>query len=366
MVSKPVAPPWNDSSKNFVRALALSGERFDYHVLTPRGQPLPGPRIRSEPVYGGRGRFTPALQQNLRALRRLLQRDHCALAHFFFAPNPRATRAIQFGLRVRPRRTVQTDCSIPESFRQPTRLLFADTVVVLSRHTHRCFAAAGVATNRLRHIPPGIDVPPLPSPNRCRAVRRRYGLSPDGLVALYAGDYQFSRAAETVARAVPRMKDVEIVFACRIKQPASRDEQRRIDAMLRSAGVRGRVRMIDEVDDMLALIGACDLALLPAESLYAKMDLPLVMLEAMALQLPIVVADVPPLDELLVDELGAAVPAQQPEALARAVGDLQRGRQARRRMGERAREAVKQHFSIARVSRAYEQLYGELIERGIR
>ncbi len=36
-VSKPVAPPWNDSNKNLVRDLARGMTRYRPHVMVPRG-----------------------------------------------------------------------------------------------------------------------------------------------------------------------------------------------------------------------------------------------------------------------------------------------------------------------------------------
>ena len=53
MVSKPVAPPWNDSSKNLVKDLAQAGRGFSYRVLTPKGYQLAGFNVTSGVVSGG-------------------------------------------------------------------------------------------------------------------------------------------------------------------------------------------------------------------------------------------------------------------------------------------------------------------------
>ena len=364
MVSKPISPPWTDSSKNLVRDLVLHGERFQYRVLTTRGQRLGGAQVTSEPIYNDAGRYTPALVQNIRVMGRLLARDTTALTHFFFAPNPRTCQAARLSLRLRPRKTLQTVCSIPLSFEQPEQLLFADRVVVLSRHTRDQFIAQGVLPRRLVRIPPGIRLPAFPSSERRLAAKRNLGLPEDRPVIIFPGDLQFSRAARTVAQAVPLMRDLSpmVIFACRPKQEASLLEERRLRSELAHAGVASLVRHLGEVPDMLELLRACDLCLLPAESLYAKMDYPLVLLEALALGVPMVVADVPPLSELLDDPVGLAVPPGQPAALAQACRTLlESSPEARDALIHRCREVACQRHDIAAVSRRHEQMYQDLL-----
>jgi glycosyltransferase involved in cell wall biosynthesis len=365
MISKPIAPPWNDSSKNLVRDLATAGHHFEYQVLTPRHYRLDASGVESDPVYSPAGSaFTPPLVQNLRVLRRLLRRDRSAVTHFFYAPNPKTSTAARLALLLRPRRTVQTVCSAPRSFSRSAPLLFADRVVVLSRDTRRRFEAAGVAPERLVVIPPGIRLPDLPVEDARAAARSRFGLPRHRPVIIYPGDYQFSDAAWTFARAVLQLRDLDatFVFACRIKQPASLEVERRVRALLADGGALQRVLMLREVDDMQALLTACDLCALPAESLYAKMDLPLVVIEAMALGVPPLLADRAPLSELAHPGAAVTVPPQDPDALAAAIRELV-GTDRLRSLGEAARRAAREHYGIETVSRRHEDLYQQMIGR---
>jgi glycosyltransferase involved in cell wall biosynthesis len=364
LVSKPVVPPWNDSSKNLVKDLALAGARYRYRVLTTPSYRLGSPHVIEEPIYRQAGSFSPGVEQNLRVLWRLLRRDDAALTHFFFAPNVRAAAAVRVALAVRRRRTVQTVCSTPVSFASPRRILFADHVVVLSRHTERRFVHAGFDPRRLTFIPPGIAIPPLPTADERRAARVRHGLPTEGLVVIYPGDYQFSRAADTFARALLPLADLPVtfVFACRIKGALSLDEEGRVRSLIAAAGLAGRVRMVRAVSDMLGLLAACDLCALPAEELYAKMDLPLVLLEALALGLPLVVADRPPLAEVLGGDVGVAVPPCAPDALAAALRALLVDEPRRRQLAQNARAAACARYAITEVARRHEDLYQQLIE----
>jgi glycosyltransferase involved in cell wall biosynthesis len=364
LVSKPVVPPWNDSSKNLVKDLALAGARYRYRVLTTPGFQFGSPHVTEEPIYRQAGSFSPGVEQNLRVLLRLLRHDDTAVTHFFFAPNARAAAAARAALALRRRRTIQTVCSTPASFESPERVLFAEHVVVLSRHTQRRFTEVGFDPRRLTFIPPGITIPPLPTAAERRAARIRHGLPTEGLVVIYPGDYQFSSAADTFARALPLLADLPVtfVFACRIKGAASIDAEGRVRSMIADANLVGRVRMMRAVSDMLGLLAACDLCALPAEQLYAKMDLPLVLLEALALGVPLVLADRPPLCEVLDGDVGVAVPPLAPEALAAALRALLVDEPRRRQLAQNARAAACARYAITEVARRHEDLYQQLIE----
>ncbi|MCK5798784.1 MAG: glycosyltransferase family 4 protein [Deltaproteobacteria bacterium] len=363
LVSKPIAPPWNDSSKNLVKDLAHAGERYRYTLLGIKDSTwTPRPPVDIESIFSRGSRFSPALRQNARTFRRILRDDGTALTHFFFAPNPKAAFAARVALRLRPRRSVQTVCSIPASFEHADRLLFAEKVIVLSHATRTRFIAAGIAEDRLVHIPPGIVLPPLPSAPERRATRRRLGIPEKARVVIFPGDYQFSRAAQTFARAISRLRDPNFffVFACRIKQPASRQIEARIDADLRTAGIRHQTLMLNDVPNMIDLLGTCDACALPAESLYAKMDLPLVLIEALALNLPIIVADVAPLTEFLdqTSGIGGASPPGDAAALAASIQkELERGRRSA------SRRVAEERYEISSVARRVEALYDELLAR---
>ena len=363
MISKPVGPPWNDSGKNIVRDVARYGERYTYHVMTTRGAEPLGPRCVPEPIYGSAGEYTPGLSQNLRVLLRLLRPDSSAIHHYFFAPNPRTSTVARLVTAIRGRPVVQTVSSSPATYAGVDRLCFGDRVVALSAFNRRKLEEAGV--RGVVHVPPGIPVPALRGADARTQARQRWELPTDRPVVLFAGDYQFSSAATVLADAIPRVlagRAAHFVYACRIKQEASRAIEEQVRATIRAAGVASSVTFLNEVDDMEALIAAADLSVMPSESLYAKMDLPLVLLECLAQQVPLVVADVEPLVEVLAGrtDWGAAVPPQDPEALAATLGALLDSPDGLRAMGEAGRRAVIERWSAEAMAAAYEDIYDEV------
>lgn len=361
-VSKPLGPPWNDSSKNLVRDLALGLARYDAVAFGRRRDAGALGRARIEPLHPDtRGAFSPGLRENGRVLLRLLAGARADAWHFFFAPNPKTSSVARLASRVRRARTVQTVCSVPGDGADLERVLFGERVVVLSRHTERRFLDAGVARERLVRIPPAV--PPLDPPSdRDKArLRAALGIAPEAPLVLYPGDLEFGDAAKLVLDAHAALPaGVELALACRPKTPAARAKEAELRARSRELGTLERVRFVGETSEILTLVAAADVVALPSTVAYAKMDYPLVLLEAMALERPVVVAAGTPAAELAESGGARAVPANA-EALGAELAHLLADASARRTLGAAARALARADFSRERMAAAYELLYDGLL-----
>jgi phosphatidylinositol alpha-1,6-mannosyltransferase len=362
IVSKPIEPPWNDSSKNLVRDLLLGLRAYEAVAFGRRGGPTEFGRGTIEPIHPpGHGNFAPGVSEQARVLRRLLFGRRAALWHFFFAPNPRTSKVARILAAARRMPTVQTVCSVPKNGTNLDEVLFGDRVVVLSRHTERWFLSAGISPARLRRIAPAVpELTPLTREAMLR-VRAELGLSTNLCLLLYPGDLEFGSGASLMIEAHAKLPEhVELVLACRAKTPKAVAIREQLEARARELGTASRVQFLGETPRILDLLGAADVVALPSEVAYAKMDYPLVLLEAMALAKPVVVCSGTPAAELA--EGGASVevlPALEP--LVQALEQLVNDGSARAELGVRARAATEERFGRGRMAQAYEALYGELV-----
>ncbi|MFW6050521.1 MAG: glycosyltransferase family 4 protein [Myxococcota bacterium] len=363
-ISKPVAPPWNDSSKNLVRDLVTHLVRYEPRVLGRRDENgFRPPRGAVEPVYPpAGGGFAPGLRDNARVLRRLLSGPPADLWHFFFAPNPRSARAGRMAARFRRVPTVQTVCSAPRLDLSAAEVLFADRTVVLSRHTEARLLREGARPESLRRIPPALEPLAPPDASTRRRARTDLGLPAEVPLVVYPGDLEFGGGAERVleAMAVPALRGAHLAMACRAKTDAAQRAETVIRERARELGIGDRVWWLGETAHIHALLGTADVVALPSVDLFAKMDYPLVLLEAMSLERPVVVARATPAEELA--EGGAAVAvAPEPELVAHTLAQLLDDDTERHRIGRAARESVTRRFDPTKVAAAYEELYDELL-----
>ncbi|MFO0663455.1 MAG: glycosyltransferase [Polyangiaceae bacterium] len=356
-------PPWNDGSKNLVRDVASHLARVSPIVLTDGSETSLPSSVRRDDVYVTSGAFTPALEANARVFGRLVLGERAAAWHFVFAPNPASSYAARAARTMGRMRgpVFQTIASAPKSFEGVSKLLFGDVLIALSEHTKSRLLAAG-AKKRIVVVPPCAALPAAArgiARGSARTVARQaLGLSETDVVALYPGDYEVSTGARTVASAAAALvrEGVRVVFACRAKTMragAARKEVEGLHADASANSAKGMAPLhVGEVKDMWQWIAAADVVLFPVDELYGKVDLPLVLLEALALGKPVVVADGGPLPEL-----GACtvVPPRDSEALARAALALLR-------TPPKAEDLVahyENHFSPAVVAGKYDALYEE-------
>ncbi len=370
-VSKPIVPPYRDGTKCLVRDVASSVRRVDPIVMSSADAPVieraSGGHVAVAAAYAGDGAYAPKLSDNLRAALWLALRSRADLWHFVFAPNPRSSAAGRFLSRMRRVPVLQTIASPPRQFAEVRRLVFGDLIVAQSAWTkQRLLDAAsteGVALPRVEVIPPPVPELAERGPEQQREVRERLALPDDAPIFVYPGDLEVSAGAETVAKAVDslvaELPGAVVVFAYRPKTAAAHGARRALEARL-----PGRhVRFSHELPDVLSLVAASRAVLFPVDDLWGKVDLPIVLLEAMSLGVPVIALDRGPLSELAgVRHLSTL----SPEELTRAAVELERDAGVRDGVIAAQRRTIAERHRAEVVAAAYEQLYLDLLKgRGV-
>jgi glycosyltransferase involved in cell wall biosynthesis len=366
-VSKPVEPPFRDGSKNLVRSLATRLARHDAQVCVSKGgtfglQSQGGRALQPLPIYGRHGMgHAPRATQQLPVLRHLVFEREADIHHYFFAPNPRSGLAGRAVRRLRRKPTVHTLASAPREDVALTRTLFADVHVVLSKHTEARLLGSGIAADRVRRVPAFVE--PLSRSGLDRGeVRRSLGLPVSGALVTYPGDLEHGGGAELLVRTlhVVRREEVVLAIAHRPKTALAQRIEADLRASAAALGVASRVHFVGETPKIHALLEVSDVVALPSTSLYGKTDQPLVLLEAMSLGCPVIVAEGSAAEELA-EGGGALAVTAAPEALGDALRRLLGDPAAREALGASAMRAVAERFSVDAGVSAYEALYDELV-----
>lgn len=369
LISKPLAPPWNDSGKNWARDIATyAPEGVMHDIAVPRGaetQWAGSPRVRATPLGPGQSDFAPAIMVRARSALRLLK-PAVEIVHFCFAPNWRSNLAALALMTFRRRPTVHTVLSVPRSFDSVDRLLFADRIVCVSNSTANRLQDAGVqGVEVVRAAIPVPDV--IDDAQRLQGVRRRCDLDPELPIVLFAGDYEFGRGADIFADAIAHLwrdRPVQFVFACRAKTPEAARHEQRLRSRLALAVGRRRVAFVGEVTDIAALLATTAVVAMPLTESYAKMDIPLVLLEALAQQTPIVISDIEPLRETLgprAEASGGLVVAPAGSHLADAIATVLEDESLRHRLGREGRRHVVDNHNASVECQRYGGIYSSLL-----
>lgn len=213
----------------------------------------------------------------------------------------------------------------------------------------------GVRQERITVVERGRDEDRLGYPGRRRRLlaRQRLGLGDHDEVLVSVGRQEFQKGHRYLLEAVPRLLDrrpaVTVLLAGR-RGNATEE----LEGLHRTLRLGDRVRLLGVRDDVPELLAAADLFVFP--SLYEGLGG--VLIEAMALGVPILASDLPAIREV-VERGGNAVlvPRANARRLADAMADLLAEPDTRARFAKRSREIFEARFTIDRSARGMAELY---------
>lgn len=363
-VSKPLSPPWNDGTKVLIRNLISGLNRFSYLIFTSESYKIDKSNFINIPL-ATRGKGEQLIYK-AKLLSYISMKRRAAIYCYFFAPTPTTVYIARAVNRIRGVPSVQVIPSQPLSWRHKDELIFGDKIVVLSRYTYEKVISLGVEKDRVTIIPPSV-CPTFEENLERRAVelRKRLSIEPEQYVILYPGDLEFSGAIwnilETAKKVVKEFNTVFII-ASRPKTEVALNIEKIVHREVEASGISNKFRFVGEVPDIKALIKLSDLCIFPVETTYAKIDYPLVVLEAMELGIPIVVGKGTPLEELAVEYgTGFAVNPYSSDELKEAIIALLANGELRKNLGMKARSTIRENFLPEHIGGLYEKVFEELL-----
>lgn len=241
-----------------------------------------------------------------------------------------------------------------------------DHVLPMSANVDASLARAGIAAARRTVVAPGLRASltaGLPTRAECR---RQVGVGEDEELVLFVGNPSHAKgidvllaAAERVFPARPAAR-LACTFELAYRGRAARAEA--IDEALRRSPIADRFRFFGLLARIAVLMRAADLAVFPFRSTSGPSDLPVALMECMAVGTPVIASDLAGNVELAGPDRAALllVPAGDPSALAAALEALLGDERGRRALGEAGRRALATRYpldgAVATLTSVYDAL----------
>jgi len=212
-----------------------------------------------------------------------------------------------------------------------------------------------VSAHKVVTVLNGVDTDLFRPGGDARAARARLGIPAEGFhvgcVARLCSVKDHATLLDAFARVRRARPDAHLTLV------GDGEERARLEATRARLGLEEAVTFAGQRTDTADLYAAFDVFALSSSS----EGIPLTLLEAAAAGLPSVATRVGGNAEVVVDgETGLLVPPRDPERFSEALLALA-ARQDRAAMGAAARARVDQRFSAERMSRAYHDLYTEIL-----
>lgn len=363
LVTRPIAPPWDEASKNFAYYLAKSVNGFDFSVLTPGLiKDLPE-KILQVPIYT---KNHLDWSERLRLLKLAPLVKTFDVAHFMLTPNKLNALAFKLFLTSKNTKTVQTIATLREDLfadEDFKKIIFADLVITYSDYAKNKLEKIGFS-NVIR-IYPGIDTELYcPAPKDMQTMQS-FNLKQDDFVITYPGEYTRLGATDDIVNSLPelfaKIPNAKFIFACRVKNEQDARKKDEVIATLKEKGISDKVVFTDTFSDMPKIYNFSDVVIFPVRNMEGKFDVPLAVIEAMACEKPVVVSNLPILKEFTSEENSVIINPENPAEFVQALATLATDKQLCQRIGAAARLYTQENFDIKDVAQQYEKAYNKLL-----
>jgi glycosyltransferase involved in cell wall biosynthesis len=343
-------------------------ERFDYevaYVLAPLDALVPSLEADGITVHS-LGATGNGDVRWMSSLRRLLMAGHYDIVHFHMPYASALGRLVVLTMpRARRPRLVQTEhiswdiVALP--FRALNRSLLGrrPSLIVISRQV------ADALPDRLRRratvVVHGVDLTQAADLRSRRLVlraevRAELGLADDEILALTVANLRAQKGYEVLLEAARRVtaSGARVRFAA----VGTGEQSAEVHALHDSLGLGDRFQLLGERSDVGRLLAGADMFVLASHF----EGLPVAIMEATSMGLPIVTTAVGEIPNILTDDVDALlVPPARMDLLTAAIERLAADPTLRSRLGAAALERSTM-FDVARATTQIEGIYGDLLE----
>jgi glycosyltransferase involved in cell wall biosynthesis len=234
-----------------------------------------------------------------------------------------------------------------------------EKVICVSQDLHDACLRSGVAPNRCELIENGIDDEEYARRLPVAEAKRQLGLDPKSFLIGAAGRLSPEKGFDLLVRAVDKLRregtDASLVII------GEGNEHVALQALIVQLGQQEHIRLLGYRSDMRDWLQAMDVFALSSH----REGLPNVVLEAMALETPVVATRVAGIPRLIRSgENGVLVNAGNGEELARGLKELAQDGERRIALGQAGRATVQSRFSFEERMRRVRMLYDGLLCKG--
>jgi glycosyltransferase involved in cell wall biosynthesis len=363
--TRPIGPPWDEASKNLVYQIVQNMDTFSFILLTYAGENtlLDKSTVIEKKIYSRTKSRQVTWGQKLSFFINLIM-SNASIYHFYFTPELYSSRILRIIKKFKKGKFLQTFATPLKKTEMIPHLAFGDAIVVQSDHSLQNMAKNGVQTAQRIYlavdtdtVKPGIDI---------KATKNRLNIGPSQRVIIYAGNYYLGcndDLIKTIVTLCKKDKTLTFILACRIANPEEDlPERARVEKALQDAQLAGQIIFLEQVENMLQLLALADIHIFPARKMFSKADIPLVLLESLALETPVIITDIPPLNEIMKDDVGELIPVGDVGRLVDAISKLLDNPLLRQEKGKRGRQMVLRDFSLKNYISQYKTLYQKLLQ----
>jgi phosphatidylinositol alpha-1,6-mannosyltransferase len=365
LVTRPICPPWDEASRNFAYYLSKNIKDFEIHILTNGILPDMPKNIIQENIYtSGHFYFFQKIK-----LFKFLRKNKSSfdIVHYLFTPTKLNSFLIKTFARSQAK-TIQTVATLREDLYSDNdlkKILFADSIITYSDYLKRKLENLGF--NNTKTIYPGIDLCLYSPAPKDFELMQKFGIKPDDFVVTYHGEYTRLGGTDKLIKSIIqytsilKRDNIKIFLACRVKNEEDKKKKEETIQIIKEKGLEDYVIIQENhYATMEKIYNLADVVIFPVENMKGKFDVPLVVIEAMACEKPVIISDLPILKEFANEQNSVTIETGNMNQLFEKILDIKENKSKYVEIGRNARKFVEENFDIKKVAEKYEEVYKNL------
>jgi len=213
----------------------------------------------------------------------------------------------------------------------------------------------------VEQIPPPVDAFRLNDQEGSGSLRDQLGVGKEDVAILFVGNARKQKNLSGVLKALHSVREdfpnVKLVVTTELQHSSSDKDMTRISREIEELNLGSCIIQKGIVDNMPALMQACDILVAPFLNTLGPSDYFMVALEAMAASRPVVVSNVGGMPEVVTAEVGQLVDPLESESIASGLRIFLGDALLREQVGKNAKCFVEKHFDPQQIVATYDKIY---------
>ena len=360
MVTRPIGEPWNEGGKNLAYNLAKNIKNNKINLLAKNDFNIKLKNVHLEKTFSSSNKRKISFLDKLRLFIRLISKDDLDCYHFIFTPELYSSLFSRFILTIKNKKSIQTIPTLIRDKKFIKYLIFADKIVVLSDYTKKFLANRGF--NNIIKINPGVDTNFFKPGKKDLKLKNKLNLK-NKFVVLIPGELEKKRGTRVILKSIINQHNPEelfFIFAYRKDNNNKHLKEKKVILSTLNKYKINNFVFLEDFSDIKNLINIADIIAYPVLDMNEKQEIPMILLECLAMKKPIIITDMVPLNEIIKSYCGKKIKKNDSYKLSQEILNLKNNKKLRLKMGENGRKMVIKYFNIIETAKEYEKLYSSI------
>lgn len=358
LVTRPLSPPWNEGGKNLAYGIARNTKNNNIHLLVRKNfNEKLNKNIILHKIYPTKHKYNISFFEKFKLFFFLLRIKNIDIYHFIYTPELYSSFINKLILKIKGKKSIQTIPTRLKDIDKIRNLIFADKIIAITDFTKNLFLNNGIK-NVIR-INTGIDVNYFKPFKKDKNLLNKFNLI-DKYIILVPIDIEKRKSTRMILNLIKDLQDIEnLKFMVPYRATKEKiKEEIAFKNYLKKLNLSNKILFFRN-PDIRNLINISNLMIYPVVDTYEKHEIPMILLECMAMEKPIIMFDIAPFNEIIKNKEGIKVKNEL--EMKNAILKFIKNKSLAKKIGKLARKRVVNDFNINKTAQLYNKVYKNLL-----